>query len=233
MVKTAIILAGGLGTRLREVVSHLPKPMVLINNRPFLEYQLDFWIEQGITRFILSVGYLKESIINHFGRNYHGAVIDYVEESEPLGTGGGLLLAANDLDEVFLVLNGDTYIEVDLENFYKFHEKSNSIWTIALFSTSDFSRFLALDICQNGQIKSLKPKNKLSLGLANGGVYLIEPKALKEIGFAPGDSVSLESQLIPNFISKGGKLFGQECFGKFIDIGLPEDYLRAKDVLPR
>jgi D-glycero-alpha-D-manno-heptose 1-phosphate guanylyltransferase len=233
MVKTAIILAGGLGTRLREVVSDLPKPMVLINNRPFLEYQLDYWIEQGITKFILSVGYLKDSIINHFGRNYHGAEIDYVVESEPLGTGGGLLLAANNLDEVFLVLNGDTYIEVDLDNFYNFHIKSKSIWTIALFSTSNFNRFLGLDICQNGEIKSLKQQNKSSTGLANGGVYLIDPIALNEIGYYSGDNASLENQLIPSFISNGGKLFGQKCLGKFIDIGLPEDYFRAKDVLPK
>lgn len=232
MVKTAVILAGGLGTRLRETVPDLPKPMVPINNRPFLEYQLDYWIEQGISKFILSVGYLKDSIINHFGRNYNGATIEYIIEFEPLGTGGGLLLAAKNLDDAFLVLNGDTFIEVDLDSFYKFHIESESIWTLALFRTNDFKRFLAIDIFQNGEILSLHSKTEASSGLANGGVYLIEPSALKRVGYHSGDSVSLENQLMPNFISNGGKLFGQECLGKFIDIGLPEDYSRAKDVLP-
>ena len=88
MVTTAIILAGGLGTRLRETVPNLPKPMVPIHNRPFLEHQMDYWIEQGITQFILSVGYLKDIIINHFGNSYKGVSIDYAIDTSPLGTGG-------------------------------------------------------------------------------------------------------------------------------------------------
>tara|TARA_B110000008_G_scaffold266106_1_gene291944 strand:- start:18203 stop:18901 length:699 start_codon:yes stop_codon:yes gene_type:complete len=232
MLKTAIILAGGLGTRLRDVVSDKPKPMVLINNRPFLEYQIDYWIEQGISKFILSVGYLKELIISHFGSSYKGASIEYVIESSPLGTGGGLLLAASRLDESFLVLNGDTFIEVDIKSFYNFHITSKSLWTLALFRTNDLTRYLTIDISQNGEILSLKPGKKTS-SLANGGVYLIEPNALKRIGYYSGDTVSLENQLLPSFMSSGEKLFGQECSGKFIDIGLPEDYYRAKDVLPK
>ena len=118
MVKTAIILAGGLGTRLREAVPNLPKPMVPIHNRPFLEHQMDYWIEQGITRFILSVGYLKDIIISHFGNSYKSVSIDYAIETSPLGTGGALLLAAKNLNETFLVLNGDTFIEVSLDGFF-------------------------------------------------------------------------------------------------------------------
>ena len=233
MVKTAIILAGGLGTRLREAVPDLPKPMVPIHNRPFLEHQMDYWIEQGITRFILSVGYLKDIIINHFGENYKGAQIEYIIEIQPLGTGGGLLFSATNLDETFLVLNGDTFIEVDLKSFYKFHIESESTWTLALFKTNDFKRFLSLDIGQDGQILSLNSEQEISSGLANGGVYLLEPSTLKRLDYQSGDSVSLENQLLPNFIKNGGKLFGRECLGKFIDIGLPDDYFRAKDVLPK
>jgi D-glycero-alpha-D-manno-heptose 1-phosphate guanylyltransferase len=105
MVTTAIILAGGFGTRLKKVVQDLPKPMALIRGRPFLEYQMDFWISQGVTKFILSVGYLNHIIIDHFGDNYHTVSIDYFVEDELLGTGGALLLAAHDLKETFLVLN--------------------------------------------------------------------------------------------------------------------------------
>ena len=233
MVKTAVILAGGFGTRLQNIVQDVPKPMAPINNRPFLEFQLDYWIQQGITKFILSIGYLKDSIIDHFGKNYKGAQIDYIVEIQPLGTGGGLLFSAKNIDETFLVLNGDTFIEVDLNSLYKFHIESESTWTLALFKTSDFKRFLTLDVGQNGEILSLNSNQEISSGLANGGVYLIEPSTLKRVDYHSGDSVSLESQLLPNFIKNGGKLFGQECLGKFIDIGLPEDYLRAKDVLPK
>jgi len=232
MVKTAVILAGGFGTRLQSIVNDVPKPMAPINNRPFLEFQLDYWIQEGITNFILSVGYLKDSIINHFGRNYKSAKIDYIIESQPLGTGGGLLFSTSKLDETFLVLNGDTFIEVDLDSFYNFHIKSESNWTLALFKTNDYKRFLTLDVSQNGEILSLQSKQKISSGLANGGVYLLNPASLKRLDFHSGDSVSLEDQLLPNYLENGGKLFGQECSGKFIDIGLPNDYLRAKDILP-
>ena len=108
-VRTAIILAGGLGARLNNTVPNLPKPMAPINNRPFLEHQMDYWIGQGINRFILSVGYLKDLIIDHFGDKYKKASIEYAIEHKPLGTGGGLLLAAKNITEPFLVLNGDTF----------------------------------------------------------------------------------------------------------------------------
>jgi len=232
MVKTAIILAGGLGTRLRDAVPNLPKAMAPINNRPFLEYQLDYWIRQGINNFILSVGYLSDLIIGHFGKSYKGASIKYNVESEPLGTGGGMFQAAIDLNEIFLVLNGDTFIEVDLKNLYKFHLQSKSNWTFALFRTSESDRYLTMEISSNGQIFSSNNEQKESSGLANGGVYLIDPVALNLLGISSGDSASLEDQLIPNLVSNGGRVFGLECKGKFIDIGIPEDYYRLSDILP-
>ena len=231
MVKTAIILAGGLGTRLREVAPNTPKPMVTINGRPFLEYQMDYWINQGITRFILSVGYLKDLIISHFGDSFNGASIEYVVESNPLGTGGGMLLAAKNIKEIFIVLNGDTYIEVDLNSLYKFHDKSNSHWTIALFRTSDFNRYLPMDISPRGKILSFNSNSSKKNGLVNGGVYLIEPSALKLLDINSVYESSLENQLLPNLLNNGAKLFGQECKGRFIDIGLPEDYYIAESIL--
>jgi D-glycero-alpha-D-manno-heptose 1-phosphate guanylyltransferase len=231
VVNTAIILAGGLGTRLKAVSPNTPKPMVIINGRPFLEYQMDYWINQGITRFILSVGYLKEVIINHFGDSFNGASIEYVIESEPLGTGGGMLLAAQNIKELFIVLNGDTYIEVDLNSLYKFHEKLESDWTFALFSTSDANRYLPMDISPSGKILSFQSKLSKKSGLANGGVYLIEPPTLNLLDFNSAYESSLENQLLPNLLNNGAKLFGQECTGKFIDIGLPDDYYRAASIL--
>ncbi len=230
-VNTAIILAGGFGTRLKEAVPDLPKPMAPINNRPFLEYQIDYWSKQGITRFILSVGYLKDLIIKHFGHTYKGVSIEYVVENKPLGTGGGLLLSVKGLTKPFLVLNGDTFMEVDLISLYKFHVERKSEWTFSLFRTNQFDSYMGMDVSPNGEILSLKSKEKQLSGLANGGVYLIEPLVLSSLDYKAGDKASLEDELLPNFISNGGMLYGIECEGKFIDIGVPEDYYRAAEIL--
>jgi D-glycero-alpha-D-manno-heptose 1-phosphate guanylyltransferase len=231
MVTTAIILAGGLGTRLKKVVPDLPKPMALIRERPFLEYQMDFWISQGVTKFILSVGYLNHMIIDHFGDSYHTASIDYFVEDEPLGTGGALLIAAQGLKETFLVLNGDTFFEVDLNDLCLFHNKHNAEWTMSLFRSKDLDRYMGVDLEYNGEILSLQPGgNELTL-LANGGVYLVNPSALKRLNYKPYTKSSLENDLLPKFISLGVGLYGFESSGKFIDIGVPEDYYRAQKIL--
>ena len=231
MVRTAIILAGGLGTRLKKVVQDLPKPMALIRERPFLEYQMDFWIGQGITKFVLSVGYLNHIIIDHFGDSYHTASIDYFVEDELLGTGGALLMAAQGLKETFLVLNGDTFFEVNLNDLCLFHNKHNAEWTMSLFRSKDLDRYMGVDLEDNGEILSLQSGgNELTL-LANGGVYLVNPSALKRLNDKPYIKSSLENDLLPKFISLGGDLYGLESSGKFIDIGVPEDYYRAQKIL--
>jgi D-glycero-alpha-D-manno-heptose 1-phosphate guanylyltransferase len=227
-VTTAVILAGGLGTRLEEVLPNLPKPMAPINKRPFLEYQMDYWIDQGINQFILSIGYLKEIIMDHFGKKYKSASIEYALEEKPLGTGGGLLLAANKLIDPFLAINGDTFIEVDLNKLWSFHIQKKSEWTFALFKTDQFSRYMGIDVDSNGQILSLKSKIKSSMSLANGGVYLIDPKALSSLGYKASNKLSLEDDLLFRYLSMGGRLFGREFRGRFIDIGIPSDYSRAE-----
>ncbi len=221
MVNTAIILAGGFGTRLKEVAPNTPKPMAIINGRPFLEYQMEYWINQGITRFILSVGYLKDLIINHFGDSFNGASIEYVVEPKPLGTGGGMLLAAKNITETFIVLNGDTYIEVDLNSLYKFHDKLKSDWTFALFRTSDFNRYLAMDISSRGKILSFNSNTTKKSGLVNGGVYLIEPSALNLLNFNSVYESSLENQLLPNLVSSNthaSVVLLSDIFSKFFII---------------
>ena len=231
IVKTAIILAGGLGTRLRSVVPNLPKPMAPVNNRPFLEYQIDYWIEQGINRFILSVGYLKDVFIDHFGGNYKNASIEYAVEDEPLGTGGGLLLASKDLTEPFIVINGDTFIEVDLNSLCNFHIHKNSGWTLSLFHTSQSERYMGIGRNKNDEIVSLNLEINKSIYLANGGVYLINPKLLDTLGYSIGSKVSLEDELLQSFILKKGRLFGKEFKGRFIDIGIPSDYYQAEQII--
>ena len=231
MISTAIILAGGLGTRLKGVLKGLPKPMAPIRNRPFLEHQMDFWIDQGISRFILSVGYLNKSISSHFGDSYRSAQINYAHENTPLGTGGGLLMASKNLAEPFLLLNGDTFFEVDLNDLCLFHNEHNAEWTMSLFSSKDLDRYMGVELEKTGEIIVLKSKQSQIDLLVNGGVYLINPSAISRLNLNPGIKSSLEDQLLPSFLSLGGKLFGIECYGKFIDIGIPEDYYRAQKIL--
>ena len=233
-VTTAIILAGGLGTRLRSAVTDLPKPMAPIGGRPFLEYQLDYWIAQGISRFVLSVGYQHEVIIDHFGTSYKGIELNFVIEETPLGTGGGLLLAAEKVgnDAPFLLLNGDTYFSVDLKTLTEFSQEKDADWCFSLFHSNEVGRYMGMDVSPQGQITSLKSDTDHSGCLANGGVYWVHPRALRSSRFAPGNKVSLEDDIFPSAMDSGQHLFGIEFPGIFIDIGLPDDYHRASTLLP-
>ncbi|BEV73301.1 D-glycero-D-manno-heptose 1-phosphate guanosyltransferase [Paludibacterium sp. THUN1379] len=231
---TAIILAGGLGTRLRSVVADVPKPMAPIDGRPFLEYQLDYWIDQGIRSFILSVGYRYEVIIDHFGANYHGAMLQYAVEEQPLGTGGGLLMAATlaPPHSTLLVLNGDTFFDVSLSELIAFHRQRKSDWTFALFNTCDANRYMGVitdDDCRIVSLRSAMSDKKPFLG--NGGVYIIQSDVLADCGYAQGEKVSLEEGILSTIQNAGRALYGLACPGKFIDIGVPHDYHRASEFL--
>jgi D-glycero-alpha-D-manno-heptose 1-phosphate guanylyltransferase len=228
---TAIILAGGFGTRLKGVVPELPKPMAPILGRPFLEYLMDYWIKQGVNHFILSVGYKKNVIINHFSDEYHGASIEYSTEELPLGTGGAFLKAARKLSDTFLLLNGDTFIEMDLNKMIGFHYDKESDWTLSVIKLNRSDRYMEIEMTDNGKIISLDSFQDQDFQLANGGAYLINPSVLEKMKWEHDIYISLENELLPEFSSSGGNLFGIECSGKFIDIGVPEDYFRAQKVL--
>ena len=228
---TAVILAGGLGTRLQDTVSELPKPMAPINNRPFLEYQIEYWINQGVSKFILSVGYLRESIIEHFGNSYKNVPIEYIQEKQQLGTGGALLSATVDMNEVFLLLNGDTFMEVNLKTFYDFHVNSQSNWTFALYKMNHQDRYMGIKLTPNGKILSLNSNEDNKYTYINGGVYLINSKVLSSFKYKNGEKLSLENEILPAYFSNDGDLYGKEFKGKFIDIGIPTDYFRASQIL--
>ncbi len=231
---TAIILAGGMGTRLRSAVSDVPKPMAPIMGRPFLEHQMDFWMRQGVNNFILSVGYMREIITGHFGNSYKGVKITYAIEETPLGTGGGLLLAAQKLpdDSPTLVLNGDTFFDANFGDLEKFHNKHNSEWTFALARANEVGRYTGLEIDEEGQIISLKSGTDKIGRLINSGVYLINPAILKDFSAETGTKISLEDDIFPRFMAAKKMLYGLEFTGNFIDIGVPEDYFRADTILP-
>ena len=233
LVITAVILAGGLGTRLRSVVPDLPKPMAPVNGRPFLACLMDYWLQQGIQHFVLSVGYRHQSIMDYFGSNYCGSPVEYVVEETPLGTGGGLLLAAEKLspNDPFLLLNGDTYFAVDLAKLEAFARAMQADWCFSLFRTDEAGRYMVMDVAANGQITRLKSESVAGGGLANGGVYWVHPRALRDGAFAVGSSISLENDLFPAAVAAGQKLIGLEFGGTFIDIGVPADYQRAPGLL--
>lgn len=232
-MSSAVILAGGLGTRLRSTVPDLPKPMAPIAGRPFLEYQLDYWIAQGIGRFVLSVGYRHDAIMSHFGSRYRGAELDYAIEEKPLGTGGGLLLAVEQVsrDEPFLLLNGDTYFAADWDVLNAYALAHDADWCFSLFRTSEQGRYMGLELSPDGRIASLKSGSVQGSRLANGGVYWVHPRALRHSRFASGEKVSLEDDLFPAALASGRRMFGMEFTGTFIDIGVPDDYRRAATLL--
>ena len=228
---SAIILAGGLGTRLRSAVPDLPKPMAPIAGRPFLAHQMDHWIAQGVSHFVLSVGYRHEAISGYFGCRYRGASLDYVVETTPLGTGGALLLAAAQLplDEPALLLNGDTYFDVTLEALQAHARRLDAQWCFALFRNTDPARYMGVGVADDGRITALRSPEA---PLANGGVFLFKPSALQGLTLEPGHAVSLENDIFPRLFSRGQRFGGLECPGAFIDIGVPFDYQRAIAVLP-
>lgn len=228
----AVILAGGLGTRLGELTEQTPKPMLPVNHRPFLEYLLDYWAAQGIRRFILSTGYKNEVIKSHFGSRYKNSQIDYSVEEMPLGTGGGLMQAAQMLEcpGPFLLLNGDTFFEVSLKSLYRFFEEKKADMSFSLFAcNAPYKRYEGIVLDLDARVKGIvaRDEHKNSDALVNGGVYLIDSAWIKKQGYAAGTKISLENKLIPDWISGGKNIFGYTASGRFMDIGTVEDYGRA------
>lgn len=225
----AIILAGGLGTRLRSRVSDRPKPMAEVAGRPFLEHLLFYYANQGAKHFVISVGYKGNIIKDHFGDSFKNIAITYVFEDEPLGTGGAILKSFESLksNEPFLLLNGDTYFEVDLKNMVFFHNKNQSELTVALFTATEPDRFGLVEIDSASTLTSFNNVKAAQNELANGGVYILNPDLLrmKELSVFP---ISFEETLMKIFLSQKKSMFGYKQETRFIDIGLPKDYEDAQ-----
>jgi D-glycero-alpha-D-manno-heptose 1-phosphate guanylyltransferase len=222
----AIVLAGGFGTRLRSVVSELPKPMAPVGERPFLEIVLDELVNAGVQRCVLAVGYKRETIEAHFGKQYRGMALAYSIEDEPLGTGGGIRQAADMLDgDACLVLNGDTLFRVDLEQLSRRFAERQSLLCVALKEMRDFDRYGTVVLESDGTISGFREKQPMQRGLINGGVYALHKElfALKELP----PVFSFEKEILEAEV--GRRRFHGEAFDAyFIDIGIPEDYARAQ-----
>lgn len=229
MITTAIILAGGFGTRLKSVVSDLPKPMAPINNNPFLNYQLNYLKHYGVKNVILSVGYLSEKIRDYYGNNFNGLTIDYVIEENPLGTGGGIRLALEKCnEELVFVLNGDSFFDVNLIQFYNLHSQNKSQISLALRKVNESARYGTIEKNKENKITSFKEKSGIDKeGIINGGVYILD-KHLYLQTTSPATNFSIEKDFFEKHLSTI-LISGFEFEGYFIDIGIPEDYLKAQN----
>ena len=231
-MRQAIILAGGFGTRLQKVVKDNPKPMAPIQNRPFLFYLLSYLKKNKFTDIVISVGYLKEQIIEYFGDNFLGMNISYAIEEKPLGTGGAIINSLQNIDQSqpVVVLNGDTFIEIDYDELLENHDRSEKIITIALKNIENSSRYGFVEI-QNGIICSFKEKSLTpQSGYINSGVYVIDPAIFTQHTFEKKFSFETD------FLVKCTKILQINTFkadNYFIDIGIPEDYQRSQAEIPQ
>jgi len=227
----AFILAGGLGIRLRSIVDDQPKPMADIDNKPFLAHQIEQLKAQGIRQVILCVGYLHDQVLSYFGNGEAwGVRIDYSIETSPLGTGGALKHAQSFVDGTFLVLNGDSFFDIDLQQLICFHEARKKedkgcVGTLALTTVPDAARYGSVLLNGKGRIANFTEKSTANgdvAGLINAGVYVLEPEILETIPAA--QKVSIERTVFPSFLGNGSRLYGYEGAEFFVDIGTPEGY---------
>lgn len=181
----AIILAGGLGTRLRKVITDLPKPMAPIGGRPFIAILFDELIAAGFTSAILAVGYRHEMILDYFGDNYRSLQLIYSVERKPLGTGGAIRLAIDEAtaSEVF-VLNGDTHLELDYRAMLSAHLSLKSSITIAVRVVPDVSRYGSLDIAQS-RIRGFSKKEDRDLARSTAGSISFQENCLRSMTCRP------------------------------------------------
>lgn len=235
----ALVLAGGLGTRLRAAFGSGPKCMAPVGGRYFLEYLLAWLRSAGIKELILCVGYKRSQIRNWLGDGSKwGFHVQYSLEEKPLGTAGALKHAARLLtSDVCLVLNGDSFLGVDLREMYRFHRRHGAIATIALARVRNAVRYGTVQLDRRRRIVaffektpglSKDPAPRGGVQLINGGVYLVKKQLFDAI--LPAKPISLEKEVFRKLV--GGHLYGFITRGYFIDIGVPSDFARAQAELP-
>lgn len=222
----AIILAGGLGTRLRSELSEIPKSMALIGSRPFLEYQMDHLLANGISRFILSVGYKSEYIRKHFSDRYKNCEIIYAIEKTLLGTGGAIKNAMQFVvgDQV-VIANGDSLFFSDLQAQFRIHLAYEADVTLALKPMRKIDRYGTILIDGSGKITSFSEKQFAGKGLINGGLYIFNVSSFRRLDLP--DIFSIEKDFFKTKVNQLN-FFGAISKGYFLDIGIPEDFKRAQ-----
>lgn len=225
---TAAILAGGLGTRLRSVVADRPKVLAPVAGRPFLAHLLDRLSSAGVGKVVLLVGYAAEQVKAAFGEEYGGMRLAYSAEPEPRGTGGAVRLALPHFDgDAVLLLNGDSFCDVDLTAFRAFHLEEPRSAALTLTRVPNAGRFGRVNLDTDGRVVGFEEKRaNAGPGWINAGVYLLPRRLLEEI---PADrAVSLEREVFPDWVARG-LVRAFPAGGRFIDIGVPESYAAASE----
>jgi D-glycero-alpha-D-manno-heptose 1-phosphate guanylyltransferase len=237
----ALVLCGGLGTRLRPAVPHLPKSLAPVAGRPFLDYVLSTLAAASIRNVLLCTGHSGDAVEQQYASSsdsHHTLRIEYSREQHALGTAGALRNARLAIrSNPFLVLNGDSLLEINFEEFLAWHLASSAVATLALTRVADSRRYGSVLLESNGQIRRFAEKVEPTPNgfgregaLVNAGVYALDRSVLDAIPSSP-PAVSLEKEIFPTLIGRG--LFGFVTTGFFIDIGVPEEYQRAQTVIPR
>jgi D-glycero-alpha-D-manno-heptose 1-phosphate guanylyltransferase len=228
-VTEAIILAGGLGTRLRDAVPDLPKCMAPVNGHPFIAYVIKQLQSQGISRFIFSLGYRSEAFTRFINETLPDGSYELVVEKEPLGTGGAIrFVMSHAVTEDIVVVNGDSIFASDIASQYDLHRQRKAACTLALKPMKNFDRYGVVEMDPDQRIVHFREKQAYANGLINGGVYIINKAQFTAISFP--DKFSFETEYLQKYYKKE-PIYGIEQEGYFIDIGIPEDYQRAQKEL--
>jgi len=230
-VGEAIILAGGLGTRLRDTVPDLPKCMAPVAGQPFLAYVIRYLLSQGIEKFIFSLGFKHESIEYFLSTQFPTLAIQYAIEEQPLDTGGAIKLACKKAtEENVLVVNGDTLFKANVAAMNDFHVEKRADCTLALKPMKDIHRYGVVELNDDRCVRSFKEKQFYEEGLINCGVYLLNVTSFMQLGM--GDKFSFEKDYLEKFLERL-RIYGLPQNEYFIDIGTPEDYDRSQKELRR
>lgn len=235
MVKTAFVLAGGLGLRLREMVGDVPKPLAQVAGVPFLIHLLRYLTSYGVEEVILCVGYKGEIVQAVIGDSFGACRIRYSHESTARGTGGALFLGLERFPPQgqFLVLNGDTFFPIDLELFSRESADGDWVWKLALFAASDLQRYSAVDLDSRSVVTALRHGVKhndvgANRFLANSGIWLCRfPESLSDL-HGGATTYSMEDYLNSFMSLHSGKVRGELFDAAFVDIGVPSDYRKAQ-----
>ncbi len=220
----AVVLAGGFGTRLAQVVKDVPKPMAPVAGKPFLTYLVDDLISQGVSRIVMAVCYKKECLMDFFGSCYRGAEILYSVEETPLFTGGAIKQALSFCREKrVLIANGDTYFSVDLQKMRAFAAEKQTSAVIAVKEMVGFERYGKVEVSDKGLITAFHEKAPCERGWINGGIYDLKVDCLKDYP----TKFSLEMECFPKLLGQR-EIAAFPSDGFFIDIGIPEDYDMAQ-----
>jgi NDP-sugar pyrophosphorylase family protein len=222
-----VLLVGGMGTRLRAVLPSTPKPLASVGNTAFLELLVLQLRAQGMRRLVMCTGYLSDQIEAQFGDGSKWNVeIEYSREARPLGTAGAVKFAERYLKQAseFLVMNGDSFLEMDLRQLLRFHREHGGLISVAVRRVADAARYGTVRMDGVNRITGFSEKAGAEApGIVNGGVYVFSRAVLQHI---PAGPASLEKEIFPRLLSHG--MYAAEQNGLFIDIGTPEDYARAQ-----